>query len=368
MSKYSDVLSNAFNLANLDPKKIGMILIGLEAHSLNKQEQKWLEHPMVAGVILFTRNYKNRQQLQNLCTEIHAINPNLLISVDQEGGRVQRFRNEFTLLPAMRALGHAYAQNSQQALDVAKSCGFIIAAELNSVGIDFSFAPVCDIDYQRNPAIGNRAFSDGVEAVCELSSALYQGMKLAGSIGVAKHFPGHGFTEIDTHLARPIDHRDLAILEQNDLRPFKNLITQGIEAVMPAHIIYSCLDAEHTVLNSKIWLDYLRQDLGFTGILMSDDMNMKGADLAQNLDAVELDRLKAVSCFESGVELLLCCNQKTTIVNILSAFEYIQHPNPLLQNRLQALKNTNNMPFILAESSEWQQHHKIVVDFMNSLK
>lgn len=351
-------------ITTMNPEKIGMIFIGLDGFSINAQERKWLEHPMVAGVILFTRNYKDRLQLRDLCAEIHAINPELLISVDQEGGRVQRFKEGFTLIPAMRKLGEVYAQNPQEALQLAQSCGFIIAAELNAVGVDFSFAPVCDIDYQRNSAIGNRAFSNDVDAVCALNSALYQGLKIAGSVGVAKHFPGHGFTEIDTHLATPTDQRDLVTLEAQDLRPFRHLIEQGIEALMPAHIIYSCLDAENTVLNSEKWMNYLRRDLGFSGVLISDDMNMKGSDIVKGLDEADSDRLKALRCFESGIELLLCCNQKSTIANILAAFECKAHPNQALKARLQGFKNTHKMPFNVQEHPEWQKHYQIISDFI----
>src|SRR5699024_7806938 len=254
------------------------VFIGVSGLVLTDEEKEWLIHPLVGGVILFSRNYQDIPQLKALTSSIKAINPALLISVDHEGGRVQRFRENFTRLPAMRVLGTVYDQDPEKALEQAFSAGSVIAKELKAVGVDFSYAPVCDLDYGVNPAIGDRAFHHNAAIVAKLVTQFYEGLKSEGSIGVAKHFHGHGFINIDTHLAIAKDDRSLEALEQADLLPFKKLIRAGIEALMPAHIIFPCLDAENTVITSKVWMQYLRETLGFSGVIISDDLDMKGAE------------------------------------------------------------------------------------------
>lgn len=288
------------------------VFIGISGTTLTAEEQRWLQHPLVGGVILFTRNYVDIPQLQALTASIKAINPNLLISVDHEGGRVQRFRESFTKLPPMRALGILYDEDAEKAVDEAYMVGKTIAEELQSVGVDFSYTPVCDLDYEVNPAIGDRAFHHDAKVVSALVTALYKGLSDAGSIGVAKHFPGHGFVNIDTHLAIARDERSLEVLENADLLPFKSLINTGVEALMPAHIIFDCLDCENTVITSKAWMKYLRETLGFNGVIISDDLDMKGAD---HLGSVQE---KVTACFNAGINIVLLCNDMTAIRELLS--------------------------------------------------
>jgi len=288
------------------------VFIGVSGLVLTDEEKEWLIHPLVGGVILFSRNYQDIPQLKALTSSIKAINPALLISVDHEGGRVQRFRENFTRLPAMRVLGTVYDQDPEKALEQAFSAGSVIAKELKAVGVDFSYAPVCDLDYGVNPAIGDRAFHHNAAIVAKLVTQFYEGLKSEGSIGVAKHFPGHGFINIDTHLAIAKDDRSLEALEQADLLPFKKLIRAGIEALMPAHIIFPCLDAENTVITSKVWMQYLRETLGFSGVIISDDLDMKGAD---HLGSV---KEKVVACFAAGINIVLLCNDMTAIRELLA--------------------------------------------------
>lgn len=307
--------------------RIGGLIIGLQGCELTQQEQLWLQHPLVVGVILFTRNYRDREQLVALTKSIRAIDSELLISVDHEGGRVQRFRDDFTQLPAMNSLESVYEKDPKQALKTAYIYGETIASELNSVGVDFSYAPVCDLNYGHNNVIGDRAFHHDAVTTSLLVQAFYQGLRAHNSIGVAKHFPGHGYVAIDTHLGVAYDDRPLSDIVQNDLLPFKTLIEEGIEAVMPAHIIYSDFDAKHTAVSSPKWMKYLRDELGFDGLIISDDLDMKGAE---HLGAVTE---KAQKCFDAGVDILLCCNDFTAIEQLLSAFE-AQEIAPDVQQRL----------------------------------
>lgn len=295
--------------------RIGGLIIGLQGYELTQIEQQWLQHPLVVGVILFTRNYKDKDQLIALTQGIRQINPDLLISVDHEGGRVQRFREGFTKLPAMNTLAETYHNDPKAALRASYSYGKTIATELASVGVDFTYAPVCDINYGHNDVIGDRAFHSDPVTTSLLVQAFYLGLRSRNSIGVAKHFPGHGYVEIDTHLGVAVDDRPLLEIIQNDLLPFKTLIEEGIEAIMPAHIIYKNFDAEHTAVSSPKWMNYLRDDLGFDGLIISDDLDMKGAEhLGSVVD-------KAHKCFNAGVDILLCCNDFAAIEALLNALQ-----------------------------------------------
>lgn len=283
------------------------VFIGISGLTLTEEEKAWLVNPLVGGVILFTRNYQDKAQLKALTSEIRRVNPSLLISVDHEGGRVQRFREGFTKIPPMREFGELYDKSPGEALEAAKNAGITIGKELNEVGIDFSYTPVCDIDYGVNPAIGDRAFHGDPEVVVKLVTALYSGLKEGGTIGIAKHFPGHGFINIDTHLAVATDLRTLEALEDADLKPFKALIAAGVEGVMPAHIIYPAMDAEHTAVTSPKWMAYLRETLQFSGAIMSDDLDMKGAE---HLGTV---KEKVGACFNAGINIVLICNDMDAI-------------------------------------------------------
>ncbi len=287
------------------------VFIGVSGLVLTAEEREWLQHPLVGGVILFSRNYHDKAQLTALTRSIKAVNPSLLISVDHEGGRVQRFREGFSKIAPMRNLGELYDLNQIDALQSAHDLGRLIALELQEVGVDFSYAPVCDLDYGVNPAIGDRAFHADPKAVTQLVLSFYEGLRAEGSIGIAKHFPGHGYVNIDTHLAIAQDDRALSLLESQDLLPFKALINAGIEGIMPAHIIFSCFDSEHTVITSPIWMQYLRETLGFKGAIISDDLDMQGA---AHLGSVQE---KVAACFSSGINIVLLCNDMVAIRSLL---------------------------------------------------
>ncbi len=291
----------------------GGIIIGISSVRLTEEEKLWLNHPLVVGVILFKRNFESISQLKALCQEIKAISPNCIISVDHEGGRVQRFRDGFTVIPPMQSLGCKYDHSPCEALHDAYELGLIMTSELKSVGIDFSYAPVCDLDYQNNSVIGDRAFHHNPNVVAELVSAFYKGMKAAKGIGVAKHFPGHGYVAHDTHLEQSVDDRSLSELELKDLIPFKQLINDGIEAIMPSHIVYPCVDPIYSAVTSEKWHAYLREKLGFKGLIISDDLDMQGANFADNI------LKQAQFCFSSGIDIILCCNDFDRLRTLLGA-------------------------------------------------
>lgn len=329
-------------------------MIGVSGLTLTETEKVLLTHPLITGVILFSRNFQNRNQLLDLTQSIKAINPDHIVAVDHEGGRVQRFKQDFTQLPDMRSIGQLHAQNPQLALDKAYSIGTIIGIELIATGIDFSFTPVCDLDYHNNTVIGNRAFSENPHSVSQLTCALHNGLKAAGTIGIAKHFPGHGFVSSDSHTTTPIDTRPLHVLEHNDIAPFNALIAQDIEGIMPAHIIYPDFDSDFTAVSSKKWMDYLRNTMNFNGIIISDDFDMQGA--ISMGDA----KMRALRCFQAGIDLLLCCNQIETITTILAAFPLSQHPNRHLKTKLLNLRAKKTYLFDYKKETQWQNAHMIL--------
>ncbi|WFE68329.1 beta-N-acetylhexosaminidase [Thiomicrospira sp. R3] len=293
---------------------LGSVLIGLAGESLLAHERDYLVHPRVAGVVLFSRNYSSPQQLQSLCEKIHNLrHPKLLIAVDHEGGRVQRFREGFSRLPAMRQLGQLYQDDNAKGLKLAKEMGWLMATELLACGVDFSFAPVVDLDYGESHVIGDRAFSADPIVTGKLALALTQGMREAGMASVAKHFPGHGFVQADTHHAVAIDARTWPEIEQRDLQPFLSLMAHGLEAVMPAHVRYPAVD-DLPVGFSKIWLQkILRQTCHFEGAIISDDLGMQAA--AVYGDTVERVRM----AIEAGCDLVLVCNELAEIPQVLNA-------------------------------------------------
>ena len=287
------------------------LMIDVSGLSLTPDEKINLTKPSVCGVILFGRNYDNKPQLIDLIKEIRAINSNLLISVDHEGGRVQRFKEDWTHLPAMAKLGILFENNQPSALDLTYACGYVLAYELLEVDIDFSFAPVLDIDYGRNKVIGNRAFSNKPEVIIALSQALIKGMKTAGMISVAKHFPGHGFVEADSHLDLPIDRR-MMIQMMPDISIFRQLLP-SVEAVMPAHIIYKKCDVVPAGF-SNFWLKkILRKKYGYQGVIISDDLSMQGAvDFLPNIN----DRVN--TALNAGCDMVLICNQPEQVAKVIN--------------------------------------------------
>src|SRR3990167_3945620 len=330
---------------------MGSLIIDLKATELLPEERDMLAHPLVGGVILFSRNYESRQQLKCLCQAIRsAHSAPLLITVDQEGGRVQRFLNEFTKLPPMAIFGKLYEKHPDQACHLTRHCGWLMAMELLSVGIDLSLAPVLDLQINKR-VIGNRAFHAHPQVVIHLATALIEGMNEAGMAAIGKHFPGHGSVIWDSHVILPHDERALNELEQQDMLPFKHAIQNHIAAIMPAHIVFSNVDLL-PVTYSHYWLqDILRNKLGFTGIILSDDLNMEGANILHHYE----DRV--IAAREAGCDFTLLCNNHPGILQVLDKV-----PNKLFfvknntWNRLQSQPITES----IETNFRWQEANKML--------
>lgn len=292
----------------------GRVMVDLEGVDLTGHDQRRLEHPSCAGVILFSRNYENPQQLRALCDRIKAVrDPALLIAVDYEGGRVQRFRDGFTLIPAMRTIGALWDENKELGRRAAQDAARVIGMELAGCGIDFSFAPVLDLDHGVSSVIGDRAFHSSSDAVIELAHAFVEGLNEYGMIGVGKHFPGHGAVAADTHHRIAVDHRDFSDIERNDLRPFAALCRVALGGVMPAHVTYQKVDSQPAGF-SAVWLQQILRDrLGFEGIVFSDDLSMRGAGIAGDAPA------RAEAAITAGCDIVLVCNAPDDADAILQA-------------------------------------------------
>lgn len=299
---------------------IGALIIDLQGKTLAPDERDLLAHPLVGGVILFTRNYENRAQLTALCQAIRAARPQpLLIMADQEGGRVQRFIPEFTRLPAMGIFGKLHHDQPEKARQLIKTCGWLMAAELLTAGIDMSLAPVLDINKGISGVIGDRAIHKDKNIVIELGAAFIDGLREAGMAATGKHFPGHGSVTLDSHVAMPVDERPLAAVMADDIVPFAALAKQGLSAVMAAHLIFPAID-DRPVGFSPVWLqDILRQQLGFTGAILSDDLNMEGANISANY----ADRVTAAR--EAGCDFALLCNQREGVIQAIDKLAHQQH-------------------------------------------
>ncbi len=281
---------------------LGRAMVDVNGLILTPAEKLRLSHPQVGGVILFSRNFESVAQLVELTSAIHALRtPRLLIAVDHEGGRVQRFREGFTRIPPMRALGHLWDTREDDALKAARACGFVLAAELRACGVDLSFAPVLDLDYGASSVIGDRAFHGDPETVAALAAALQQGLADGGLSACGKHFPGHGHVAADSHHEIPIDDRPLAAIEVSDLVPFQRMVAAGLAAMMPAHVIYPEVDARPAGF-SPVWITYLRKTLHFDGIIFSDDLSMEGAKGVGGVTA------RAQAALAAGCDMVLLCN------------------------------------------------------------
>ncbi len=278
--------------------------------ALTTQEKQQLIKPSIGGVILFGRNFKSIEQVTLLIKDIRQVNKNLLIAVDHEGGRVQRFQTGFTHLPAMAKLGALYDKNPNIAIDKTFSCGFVLAYELLTIGVDFSFAPVLDVNYDTSQVIGDRAFHSNSDVIVKLADSLINGMHKAGMKCVGKHFPGHGFVTADSHLDLPTDDRPMSDLLQ-DMEPFQGLINHGLDALMPAHVVYTQVDDKPAGFSSKWIKDILQNQLKFKGVIFSDDLSMQGAHFIKDIT----DRVK--TSLDSGCDMVLICNHPELVTQII---------------------------------------------------
>ncbi len=283
------------------------LIIDVAGLELSKTDRKRLKNPLTGGIILFGRNWENRRQLTALCAEIKSIRKDLLICVDHEGGRVQRFRNDgFTHLPPMRALGELWMKDQMAATNAATACGYVLAAELRSCGVDFSFTPVLDLDFGASGVIGDRAFGRDPRVVSILAKSLMHGLLQAGMTNCGKHFPGHGFVKADSHTDIPVDKRSLKAILADDAAPYEWLNTT-LTSVMPAHVIYPKVDSRPAGFSEQ-WLTFiLRGQLGFGGAIFSDDLSMAGARI---IDGKEVSYTQAaVTALNAGCDMVLLCNQ-----------------------------------------------------------
>lgn len=308
---------------------LGPVVLDPAGTVLNDDDRRRMLHPATGGVILFARNFENAAQLQALTEEIHALRePQLLIGVDHEGGRVQRFRESFTALPPMRALGGLWDRDREAGRAAARAAGYVIAAELAAHGLDFSFTPVLDLDYGTSTVIGDRALHFDPIAVGALGAALISGLADGGMAAVGKHFPGHGFVAADSHVAIPIDERTLAEIQRKDLAPYRSAIAAGLGGIMPAHVVYPRVDREPAGY-SRVWLkDILRDQLGFEGVVYSDDLSMAGAGGAGDHAA------RARAALEAGCDLVLLCNDPESADRLLPALEDRPPPSPKRLERM----------------------------------
>lgn len=316
---------------------------------LSEAERQLLRHPAVGGVILFSRNFNSPEQVTALVAEIHALRtPRLLVAVDQEGGRVQRFRDGFTRLPPVRRLGEVHDRDPRRARQLAELSGWLMAAELRAVGIDISFAPVLDLDYGVSTVIGDRAFHREAEVVAELAQAYQRGMEEAGMAATGKHFPGHGAVSADSHLELPIDARPYAELEFADLLPFERLAHQGMKAMMAAHVIYRSCDARAAGF-SPFWLrTILRERFGFQGAIFSDDLHMAAAACAGDYPA------RARAALDAGCDMVLVCNAPDQARRVLEDLGDYHDPAAMMRLvRLHGRGEVIGLPALQARE-EWR--------------
>ena len=295
---------------------LGPLIVDIQGTNLEKEDLDILKHPLIGGVILFTRNYQNKCQVTELISQIKSLRtPELLVCVDQEGGRVQRFKNEFTQLPPLHTLGLLYERDHEQALTASRFLARQMAYELKPTGIDFSFAPVVDVYDPLSEIIANRAFHHAPEVITQLSKAYIQGLHDIGMIAVAKHFPGHGGVLEDSHLCLPNDPRCFKDVEATDIVPYTKLINHGLDAIMSAHVLFKHIDDLPSGF-SKFWIkDILRDKLGFNGIIFTDDLSMQGALEFGNV----VDRTRLA--LEAGCDIALICNDRTAVENVLDETE-----------------------------------------------
>ena len=328
------------------------LMIDIEGPFLNQEDIELIGSPHVGGLILFERNFLDRNQITDLCFEIKSKKPEIIIAVDQEGGRVQRFKKGFSQIPPMQRLGDLVSYDKHAGLDLCKNAGWLIASELIASGIDLSFSPVLDLDQDLSSIIGDRAFSDQIDIVIECARAFIFGMNEAGMACVGKHFPGHGSISEDSHLEKPIDRRALNEIEKKDLIPFKELIN-NLDGIMTAHILFPEVDERITTF-SKIWIkQILREQMKFEGMIFSDDLSMEGTNEFKSF----YDKTK--NAIISGCEMILICNNREGAKDALKYFE---------ENKIEASEKTFSM--LMANDVSWKdlEKNKIRSKISNELK
>jgi beta-N-acetylhexosaminidase len=299
---------------------LGPLMIDVQGASLTQEDRDLLVNPLVGGLILFSRNFVSIEQLEELIRDARGVRtPPLLIGVDHEGGRVQRFRKDFTVMPSMRTIGREYDIDQAAGRQLGRQCGWLLAAELRAVGVDISFAPVVDLDYGVSSVIGDRAFHKDPRVVAELAVAFLNGMRDAGMIGTAKHFPGHGAVAPDSHVAMPVDRRELVDLDQ-DLYPYQRLIDNGLASIMAAHVVFSSVDPLPAGF-SRRWLQAeLRGRMGFTGAIFSDDLNMAGASIVGDMP----ERVRAA--LQAGCDMVPVCNNRQGVLQVIESLRGSEDP------------------------------------------
>jgi beta-N-acetylhexosaminidase len=327
---------------------LGPLMVDIAGTELGAEDIGVLTHPLVGSVLLFTRNYTDPGQLTALTAAIRALrSPHLLIAVDHEGGRVQRFREGFTRLPAARLLGRQYDEDRRDGLALAQSVGWLLAAELRAVGVDFSFAPCADLDYGVSEIIGDRAFHSDPDSVAALAVATLTGMREAGMAAVAKHFPGHGAVVADSHVALPVDRREFADLE-GDIRPYRPLIDNNVPGIMAAHVVFPAIDALPASLSKRWITGVLRGELGFHGCVFADDLSMAGAVAFGNV--VE----RAELAIAAGCDVLPICNDRHSVELALDRLG-AEAVSAASQARLVRMRARGEAPADLHGNRHWQE-------------
>lgn len=340
----------------------GPITLDVVGQSLNAEDRRRILHPLTGGVILFGRNFANRKQLTKLTADIKKLRPDILISIDHEGGRVQRCKTDgFTHLPAMRKLGELWgvkhqsghpAESAALAMAAATACGYVLATELRACGVDFSFTPVLDLDFGRSGVIGDRSFSRDPQIVFALAKSVNEGLRLGGMANCGKHFPGHGWAEADSHIAIPVDERSLAQILNDDAKPYEWL-DLSLSAVMPAHVIYPQVDKNPAGF-SKVWLhSILRQELGFEGVIFSDDLSMEGASVAGSVVK------GAEMALDAGCDAVLICNRPDLADQLLSKLKVSKQKQAESATRLNRLMpSSSTMSWEALQKDAQYQHAK----------
>lgn len=334
----------------------GPLMIDVAGTKLTDSDRQIMSRTEVGGLILFARNVDTAEQVRQLCDEIRQLQPEIIIGVDQEGGRVARLRQGFTPLPAMGKLGDLFDTDPGQALALAYDCGYLMAAEVMAVGIDISFAPVLDIN-GISKVIGDRSFHPKTEAIVALSTQFMRGMKQAGMATTGKHFPGHGSIAPDSHVADAIDERSFDEIKQTDLQPFIQC-QPWLDALMPAHVIFNKVDDKPAGF-SKVWLqDIARNQLGFDGVLFSDDLSMKAAHVVGDVSA------RVIAALEAGCDMALVCNDRGAAIQAIETAANLPAPN---QQRLQAMRSQipewqGSLQATCAQFEYWQVAKQNILD------